>query len=41
MVAAPKAVYTAPSQFDPTPRAAGQRPKMIPDTFELLVVKAQ
>jgi hypothetical protein len=29
------------AQFDPTPPPAGQRPKMIPDTFELLVVKAQ
>ena len=32
-------VYTVTAQFDPTPPPPGQRRKMIPDTFELLVVK--
>ncbi len=32
-------VYTVTAQFDPTPPPAGQRRKMIPDTFGLLVVK--
>ncbi len=32
-------VYTVAAQFDPTPPPAGQRRKMLPDTFELLVVK--
>ena len=39
--AASNTVYTVTAQFDPTPPPAGQRPKMIPDTFELLVVKAE
>ena len=34
-------IYTVTAQFDPTPPPAGQRRKMIPDTFELLVVRAQ
>jgi YVTN family beta-propeller protein len=34
-------VYTVTAQFDPTPPPAGQRRKMIPDTFELLVVRLQ
>ena len=34
-------VYTVTAQFDPTPPPPGQRRKMIPDTFELLVVKPQ
>jgi YVTN family beta-propeller protein len=34
-------VYTVTAQFDPTPPPAGQRRKMIPDTFELLVVKPE
>ena len=34
-------VYTVTAQFDPTPPPAGQRRKMIPDTFELLVVRPQ
>ncbi len=34
-------VYTVAAQFDPTPPPAGQRRKMIPDTFELLVVKPE
>jgi len=34
-------VYTATAQFDPTPPPAGQRRKMIPDTFEFLVVRPQ
>jgi DNA-binding beta-propeller fold protein YncE len=34
-------VYTVSAQFDPTPPPAGQRRKMLPDTFELLVVKPQ
>ncbi len=32
-------VYTVAAQFDPTPPPTGQRRKMLPDTFELLVVK--
>jgi DNA-binding beta-propeller fold protein YncE len=32
-------VYTVTAQFDPTPPPAGQRRKMLPDTFELLVVR--
>ena len=34
-------VYTVTAQFDPTPPPAGQRRKILPDTFELLVVKPQ
>ncbi len=34
-------VYSVTAQFDPTPPPAGQRRKIIPDTFELLVVKPQ
>lgn len=34
-------VYTVTAEFDPTPPPAGQRRKMIPDTFTLIVVKAQ
>ena len=32
-------VYTVTAQFDPTPPPPGQRHKMVPDTFELLVVR--
>ena len=34
-------VYTVTAQFDPTPPPPGQRRKMIPDTFELLVVRPE
>ena len=34
-------IYTVTAQFDPTPPPAGQRRKVLPDTFELLVVKGQ
>jgi YVTN family beta-propeller protein len=34
-------IYTVTAQFDPTPPRAGQRRKILPDTFELLVVKPQ
>ena len=34
-------VYTVTAQFDPTPPPAGQRRKILADTFELLVVKPQ
>jgi YVTN family beta-propeller protein len=34
-------IYTVTAQFDPTPPPAGQRRKILPDTFELLVVKPQ
>src|SRR5271165_468867 len=34
-------VYTVTAQFDPAPPPPGQRRKIIPDTFELLVVKPQ
>ena len=34
-------VYLVTAQFDPTPPPAGQRRKVLPDTFELLVVKPQ
>ena len=34
-------VYTVTAQFDPTPPPPGQRRKMIPDTFELLVVRSE
>ena len=34
-------VYSATAQFDPTPPPAGQRRKMIPDTFELLVIRPE
>jgi len=34
-------VYTVTAQFDPTPPPQGQRRKILPDTFELLVVKPQ
>jgi YVTN family beta-propeller protein len=34
-------VYTVTAQFDPAPPPTGQRRKIIPDTFELLVVKPQ
>jgi YVTN family beta-propeller protein len=39
--AASNTVYTVTAQFDPTPPPPGQRRKIIPDTFELLVVKPQ
>jgi YVTN family beta-propeller protein len=39
--AASNTVYTVTAQFDPTPPPAGQRPKMIPDTFELLVIRPE
>jgi YVTN family beta-propeller protein len=39
--AASNTVYTVTAQFDPTLPPAGQRRKMIPDTFELLVVKPE
>jgi YVTN family beta-propeller protein len=39
--AASNIVYSVTAQFDPTPPPAGQRPKMIPDTFELLVVRPE
>ena len=39
--AASNTVYLVTAQFDPTPPAAGQRRKVLPDTFELLVVKPQ
>ena len=34
-------IYTVAAQFDPTPPPAGQRRKMLPDTFELLVVRPE
>lgn len=34
-------VYTVTAQFDPAPPPPGQRRKIIPDTFELLVVRPQ
>ena len=34
-------VYTVTAQFDPTPPPPGQRRKIIPDTFELLVVRPE
>lgn len=34
-------IYTVTAQFDPAPPPAGQRRKILPDTFELLVVKPQ
>src|SRR5215472_8585908 len=34
-------IYTVTAQFDPTPPPPGQRRKVLPDTFELLVVKPQ
>jgi DNA-binding beta-propeller fold protein YncE len=34
-------VYTVTAQFDPTPPPPGQRRKLIPDTFELLVVRPE
>ena len=39
--AASNTVYLVTAQFDPTPPPAGQRRKVLPDTFELLVVKPQ
>src|SRR5271167_4151657 len=39
--AASNTIYTVTAQFDPTPPPQGQRRKMIPDTFELLVVKPE
>ena len=39
--AASNTVYTVTAQFDPTPPPPGQRRKIIPDTFELLVVRPQ
>ena len=39
--AASNTVYTVTAQFDPTPPPAGQRRKMIPDTFELLVIRPE
>jgi hypothetical protein len=35
------AIYTVTAEFDPTPPPAGQRRKMIPDTFTLIAVKEQ
>jgi YVTN family beta-propeller protein len=34
-------IYTVTAEFDPAPPPPGQRRKMIPDTFTLIVVKAQ
>ena len=34
-------IYTVTAQFDPTPPPAGQRRKILPDTFELLVVRPE
>ena len=34
-------VYSATAEFDPTPPPPGQRRKMIPDTFELLVIRPE
>ncbi len=34
-------VYTVTAQFDPAPPPPGQRRKIIPDTFELLVVRPE
>src|SRR5271166_5855623 len=39
--AASSTVYSVTAQFDPAPPPAGQRRKIIPDTFELLVVRPQ
>jgi DNA-binding beta-propeller fold protein YncE len=39
--AASNTAYSVTAQFDPTPPAAGQRRKILPDTFELLVVKPE
>ena len=39
--AASSTVYLVTAQFDPTPPPAGQRRKILSDTFELLVVKPQ
>lgn len=39
--AASNTVYTVTAQFDPTPPPTGQRRKMIPDTFELLVIRPE
>ena len=39
--AASNTVYSATAQFDPTPPPPGQRRKMIPDTFELLVIRPE
>jgi DNA-binding beta-propeller fold protein YncE len=39
--AASNTVYTVTAQFDPTPLPPGQRRKIIPDTFELLVVRPE
>ena len=39
--AASNIVYSVTAQFDPTPPPTGQRPKMIPDTFELLVIRPE
>jgi len=39
--AASSIVYSVTAQFDPAPPPAGQRPKMIADTFELLVIRPE
>jgi DNA-binding beta-propeller fold protein YncE len=39
--AASNTVYTVTAQFDPTPPPPGQRRKIIPDTFELLVIRPE
>jgi hypothetical protein len=39
--AASNTVYSVTAQYDPTPLPAGQRRKILPDTFELLVVKPE
>ncbi len=39
--AATNTVYTVTAQFDPTPPPPGQRRKIVPDTFELLVVRPE
>jgi YVTN family beta-propeller protein len=39
--AASNTVYSATAQFDPTPPPAGQRRKILPDTFELLVIRPE
>jgi hypothetical protein len=39
--AASSTIYTVTAQFDPTPPPPGQRRKIIPDTFELLVIRPE
>jgi len=39
--AASNTVYSVTAQFDPTPPPAGQRRKILPDTFELLVIRPE